>query len=280
MKKAKKYTYAAVLVGAIMILSIYAPEVMSKYYDKLILEKVSTEKIDSFHIAYRYQLSNWERVFIFSNARDNLSSSQRYTTSSLKMENVRIEKLKSEYIPVNSAYALLANKRGSGINELSREEAIRRCLEEMEKLKNMGILPEFSSHDLEKIVFEAELYSVVNIAEAAKNISVWELYSIPENVMGLQFDLDAQTGKIYSFIVRTDVSFRWDNLDVWEIVKNYCHYLGIDENEAEEYTKDDMTERTPYFKKYILKEASEKEGEIFLTIGFNPGNNSFFIRIP
>jgi len=277
-RMANKNLSAAVIVCAVMALSVYAPAVVSEHSDKLFFGKLHTKKIEHSRSGYHYNLSHWERLFIFSNARENLAAKGRYVASSLKMEILRIERRTA---PAISAYALFANEKGAGNNELSREDATKACWEEITKLKSLGVLPDFPIN--EKIsAWDAKLYSIMNIAEANKNISVWEIYRVPEgkadNDLELQFELDAQTKKVYSFNVPVKQSFAWNELDFEKIMKNYCDYLEA--GQAEEYTKGDMTERTPYFKKYTFKKQHESKEEIFITMGFNPGSNSFFLRIP
>lgn len=270
MRVKKAYVRAGVLAAVFLLGCVFAPPVLSAYYDKDIIGIVETRMLPEGNAAYRYQLSNRERAYIFSRARENLSASQRYNSQSLITEALRVEAAGSYSGNESSPYVLLINERGSGSDEYTEDEIRKVCEAEAVKLKSLLELPDFS-YDVN--ASGAVLFSVVNASDPAMNIAVWELSS--DKSGGWQFEVDAQTGRIYDFSVALKEETDWESFDTEAIAASFCKYLELPEPEP--YKRDDMLERTPYYSKFLVRLL---EDEMIITIGLNPENNNFFIRIP
>ena len=86
--------------------------------------------------------------------------------------------------------------------------------------------------------------------------------------------VDADTGKIYEFYVRTQLT--WNDINPDELISKWSEYLGL--GEPKEYEAvNPLSETTPYFKKYSF--TGMEEGNTIVTIGFFEGINELFLKI-
>ena len=87
--------------------------------------------------------------------------------------------------------------------------------------------------------------------------------------------VDADTGKMYEFYVRTDIT-SWTMVDADSIVSAWAEYMGLGELREYENTNP-LSENTPYFKKYSF-EGMEEDNTV-VTIGFYEGINELYLKI-
>ena len=86
--------------------------------------------------------------------------------------------------------------------------------------------------------------------------------------------IDADTGKIYEFYVRTEE--KWAEIDPDCLVTSWSGYLGL--TGCEEYEDPNpLLETTPYYRKY--KFPGMNDGTIVVTVGFYEGINELFLKI-
>ena len=87
--------------------------------------------------------------------------------------------------------------------------------------------------------------------------------------------MDADTGKIYEFYVRTEIN-SWSEVDPDNIIRLWAEYMGLDE--PVEYTNTNpLAETTPYFKKYSF--AGMEANSTVVTVGFYEGIKELFLKI-
>ena len=87
--------------------------------------------------------------------------------------------------------------------------------------------------------------------------------------------VDADTGKIYEFYVRTELT-SWKEIDADGIIRAWAGYMGLEE--PVEYTNTNpLAETTPYFKKYSF--TGMEANSTIVTVGFYEGINELFLKI-
>ena len=144
----------------------------------------------------------------------------------------------------------------------------------------MKIVPD-SVKALSQRSYTAVMYSAIDIPEPRNNVLVWKISlksgkqnADRENRL-LDAYVDADTGKIYEFYVRTQIT-SWEDIDADYIISTWAEYMGLDEPQEYEGANP-LSETTPYFKKYTF--AGMEEGRTVVTVGFYEGNNELFLKI-
>ena len=112
------------------------------------------------------------------------------------------------------------------------------------------------------------------------NVAVWKL-SLSNSQKNADKDnrlidayIDADSGKIYEFYVRTPLA--WEDIDPDGIVEKWSGYMGISEPVPYD-SVNPLLETTPYFKKYTFPGIGE--GNTVVTVGFYEGINELFLKI-
>ena len=268
MKKIIDYTVIILIIGSVMILSILAPSILSKFTDAKILNTVNTEENDALSGGYRYKLSPNERLYILSNALNSRTPRLSNYAASIR------EKMLIDNESLLESYTYIMNYRGPAENELTKEEVIEACNRELALLSDLGIIPfcKFIYDDN----YEVNLYSAADMLEPGKSVSVWQITCLGYSgrCSLIEAYIDAETGKIYSFSLRSEQTN--ENFEADKIIDVWCEYLQLGVPEA--VTEDDsLMERTPHYKKYFINGTGDNK--TIVTAGFYSGVNEFFIRI-
>ena len=87
--------------------------------------------------------------------------------------------------------------------------------------------------------------------------------------------VDADTGKVYEFYARTEIS-SWEAVDADGIAAAWAEYMGL-ETPSEYENANPLSENTPYFKKYCF--AGMEDDSTVVTIGFYEGINEIYLKI-
>lgn len=262
---------AALIAG----LAIWGPEALAKYRDKGILNEIKTEETETGTAGYRYSLSSNEKLYILSkclNSQIQPESEQNAMT--------RTDSMNLDYQKLTGNYAMVVNRKDFAGKEISEDTGIDLCNQGIQKLKDLEILPD-SVNELTERSYSAVMYSAIDVPEPRNNVLVWKISlnsgkqnSNKDNCL-LDAYVDADTGKMYEFYVRTDIS-RWEDIDADAIVETWAEYMGL--SQPEEYEgSNPLSETTPYFKKYTF--AGMEEGNTIVTIGFYEGINELFLKI-
>lgn len=274
MKHWIKYSILAFVVVLLLCFSIWGPEKLSNYRDKYTMNKISVEELENAGEGYRYELTGNEKLYILSMCLkyQELPETEQSKNNRLANENVMYEELAG-------SYAFIINKKGPTEKEIKEAQVYEVCNEEMDKLKDLDILPDCIKA-IEKTAYEVQLYSAIDILDPRNNIPVWKvsLYTSQQNADKsnrlLDAYIDAQTGKIYEFYVRIDET--WEELEPEKIVKIWSDYLGL-KGMTKDTSDNPLLETTPYFERYCF--PGMKNGQTTVTIGFYEGINELFLKI-
>lgn len=250
----------------IMILSIWGPEVLERYRDHIILNKIHTQAVDTAEKGYRYTLNRNEKLYILSEALNTQVLSGN-------------ENMEAEYQELSGTYAFVVNHKGPSEKEITDEQIYETCSNGFKALAELGILPD-TIKAVEKEGYNAVLYTAIDVLEPRNNVAVWKIslsnsqkISNKENRL-IDAYIDADDGKIYEFYART--SLDWADIDPDAVIKKWSDYMGLS-NPVPYEAENPLMETTPYFKKYVYSGSGEET--TIVTIGFYEGINELFIKI-
>ena len=121
--------------------------------------------------------------------------------------------------------------------------------------------------------------SAIDVLEPRNNLSVWKI-SLSTDVRNadksnrfLDIYLDADTGKIYEFYVRTGL--QWEDINTDAMIGRYAEYLELTGLEKYE-DQNPLLETTPYFAKYTFP---GEEDSTTVTIGYYEGIRELFLKV-
>lgn len=262
----------AVLIAGLAVLG---PEALAKYRDNNILNQIQTQDVETETEVYRYSLSGNEKLFILSKCLNNQILPESEQSAMTKEENVNLD-----YQELTGTYALVVNRKDSSGQEIAENQGIELCSRAVDELKKLGIIPESVKSVSEK-AYTAIRYSAIDVPEPRNIVLVWKI-SLDTGIQTadrtnrlLDAYIDADTGKVYEFYVRTNVS-SWKDIDPDGIIAAWAEYMGLEEPREYEGTNP-LSETTPYFKKYVFT-GMEEENTI-VTVGFYEGINELFLKI-
>ncbi|MCM1058498.1 MAG: hypothetical protein NC517_12985 [Firmicutes bacterium] len=262
---------AALIAG----LAVLGPEALAEYRDNTILNQIRTQDVETETEGYRYSLSGNEKLFILSKCLNNQILPESEQSAMTREENVNLG-----YQELTGTYALVVNRKDSSGQEIAESQGVELCGAAVEELKELGVIPESVKSVSEK-AYTAVLYSAIDVPEPRNNVLVWKI-SLDTGIQTadrtnrlLDAYLDADTGKLYEFYVRTNLS-SWEDIDPDEIIAVWAEYMGLDEPREYEGTNP-LSETTPYFKKYVFT-GMEEENTV-VTVGFYEGINELFLKI-
>lgn len=262
------------LTIVILILAIWGPEKLAGYKDAKTLNQVTVETVENASEGYRYTLSNNEKVYILAKCLNNqvLPESEISSLTRVASEDVSYDKL-------TGTYAFVVNRSGPTDGEIKEDEIFEVCNQGLDKLKELEIIPD-TVKDVSSYAYSAVLYSAIDVLEPRNNLSVWKvsLSTSQQNANKanrlLDAYIDADTGKIYEFYVRTEQS--WSDIDADELIEKWSEYIGLTGGEAYEDVNP-LLETTPYYKKY--KFPGMDDSNTLVTVGFYDGINELFLKI-
>ena len=261
-----------VLTVLAVILSVWGPEALATYTDRGILNQIKTQEEETGGEGYRYQLSSNEKLYILSRC---LNAQTLPETE----QSARTRETDSAYRELTGTYAFVVNHNGPSGKEITDEQIYETANREFSILKEAGILPE-EIREIRAQAYEATLYSAIDVPEPRNNVAVWKL-SLTGSLQNANKEnrlidayIDADSGKIYEFYVRTPLA--WEDIDPDGIVEKWSGYMGISEPVPYE-SVNPLLETTPYFRKYTFPGIGE--GNTVVTVGFYDGINELFLKI-
>lgn len=274
MKKKKLSLLLIPLVGIIVGLAIWGPEALAEYRDRGILNQIYTQEAETGTEGYRYSLSANEKLYILSKCLNNQILPESDQNAITKTDSMNLD-----YQELTGNYAFVVNRNNSANEETSEIIGIDLCNQAITDLKKLGILPE-SVKSLSENSYSAVQYSAIDVPEPRNNVLVWKIdldtgkqNANKENRL-LDAYVDADTGKIYEFYVRTELT--WEDINPDKIIQAWSEYMGLDTPQEYEGTNP-LSETTPYFKKYSF--SGMEEGNTTVTIGFFEGINELFLKV-
>lgn len=260
------------LAAVIVWLAVWGPEKLTKYRDGKIVNQIQEQETELGTEGYRYALSGNEKLYILSQCLNH-----QITPESDQNAMTRTD---LDYQNLTGTYAFVANRTDSSGQEIPERKGIDLCSEGIRTLKELGILPQ-EVRELTESSYSAALYSAIDVPEPRNNVLVWKI-SLSTTVRNankenriLDAYVDADTGKIYQFYVRTEIS-SWADVDADNIVSAWAEYVGLLEPQEYENTNP-LSENTPYFKKYTF--AGMEEDNTIVTIGFYEGINELYLKV-
>lgn len=263
---------AAIITG----LAVWGPEALARYRDNGILDKLQTQEAETSTEGYRYALSSNEKLYILSKCLNNQIQPESEQNAMTRTE----ETVNLDYQDLTGTYAMVVNRKDSNGQEISASTGVELCNQGVQELKELGILPE-SVRELNERTYSAVMYSAIDVPEPRNNVLVWKIsldtgkQTANRSNRLLDAYVDADTGKVYEFYVRTEIS-SWNEVDPDAMIRTWAKYMDL--GEPEEYqSTNPLWETTPYFKKYSF--AGMEEGSTVVTIGFYDGINELFLKI-
>lgn len=259
---------------ALMIVgfAVWGPEAMAQYRDREILNRIQSQETESGMEGYRFSLSSNDKIYILSECLNNqiLPESDQNAMTRGEMD----------YSGLTGTYALVVNRQGYEEQETAENAGIDLCNQGIRELKELGILPR-EIRELTAASYSEVLYSAIDVPEPRNNVLVWKISlntgkqnANKENRL-LDAYVDADTGKIYEFYVRTEISTWWE-IDADSIVSTWAEYMELGEPKELENVNP-LSENTPYFKKYVF-EGTDRRSTV-VTIGFYEGINELYLKI-
>lgn len=273
----KKTIHTAALLGAAFLvaaLSVWGPEKLAEYRDSQVLGKLHSEIVEEAREGYRYAMSSNEKLYLLSACLSSRGMSENGLDSGTQETGAE-----EEYQVSSGSYAFVVNHRGPTGQEITAEQIYETCNEGIEDLKVMGILPD-SVREISERDYDAVLYSAIDVPEPRNNVSVWKV-SLSEDRKNtdkknrlIDAYIDADSGKIYEFYVRTEQT--WEEIDPDELLKAWQNYMGL--GAAEEYESENpLLETTSWFQKYVFDGMDG--GKTIVTVGFYEGINELFLKV-
>lgn len=274
MKKNRKRLLLAAGALAVFLFAMWGPEMLAKYRDKTVFYQITTETVENQSQGYRYLLTENEKIYLLSKCLNS-------QTLPASEQSVRANEGEEEfaYEEVGGNYAFVRNRNTAEKTEQRSAEIFELCNEQIEKLQELGVIPE-SVQPVSEDSYTAQLYSAIDVTEPRNNVSVWKISFSPDtkNVSKsnrlMDAYLDDETGKIYEFYLRSEKN--WEDMEPETMVEAWSGYLGLTGMEAYE-TENPLSETTPDYEKYRF--PGMENGGTVVTIGCYDGIHELFLKI-
>ncbi len=260
----------------ILLAAVLGPEQIARYKDRSMLNEITKEETGDLSQGYRYTLSSNEKLYLLSEclSRQVLPESEMSAVT-------RVEKEDGDkgYEGLMGSYAFVTNRQGPTGREIADEEIFSICNQEIETLKELGVLSE-EVQEVEPSSYSAVLYSAIDVLEPQNNMAVWRvsLSTSQQNADKanrlIDAYIDADSGRIYSFYVRTERL--WSQMDPDAVLDAWGGYLGLTGREVYE-SENPLLEAASDFAKYRFPGMDERSTVV--TIGFYEGINELFIKL-
>ena len=273
--KVKNLAVVAVTV-LILLAAVLGPEQMARYKDHGILNQITQEETEGLSQGYRYTLSSNEKLYLLSECLSRQVLPESELSAVTRAET---DKSAQGYEGLMGTYAFVTNRQGPSDKEIADEEIFSICNQELETLKELGVLSE-RVKEVDPSSYTAVLYSAIDVLEPQNNMAVWRvsLSTSQQNADKanrlIDAYIDADSGKIYSFYARTDSL--WTQMEPDQIMDAWGGYLGLTGREPYD-SENPLMETTSDFVKYRFPGMEERS--TIVTIGFYEGINEVFIKL-
>lgn len=273
MNNRKNYLIGCVAAVVVIAAALWGPEWISDRRDGRTLNHITAEKAEGAE-GYRYRMNSNQKLYLLGRCL----SSQALPESELSALT-RVEADTGNYGDTTGTYAFVENHQKPGESEIPESEVYENCNREIGILKEKGILPA-EVKEITEDAYDAVICSAIDVLEPRNNLSVWKI-SLSTKIQNadrrnrfLDIYMDADTGKIYEFYVRTGQE--WENIDPEKMMAQYADYLEL--TGLEKYDdQNPLLETTPYFEKYTF--PGEEEGNTVVTVGYYEGIRELFLKV-
>lgn len=262
---------AVIVVG----MAIVGPEELAEYQDQGILNNANVQEVETNTEDYRYALSSNEKLYILSKCLNSQILPESEQSAMTREENLNLD-----YQELAGSYALVVNRKDSKGQEVQESQGISLCDQALGELQELGIFPS-SVKRLGERDYTAVMYSAIDVSASRNNVLVWKISMTTGKQTAnrsnrlLDAYVDADTGKMYEFYVRTNIT-RWEDVDADAIIETWAEYMGLEKPQEYEGTNP-LSESTSYFKKYTF--SGIEGGSTIVTVGFYEGINELFLKI-
>lgn len=260
--------------AAVLIFAIWGPESIAGYSDKRVLNQITVEPIENESEGYRYSMNSNEKLYLLSKCLNN-----RVLPESDFSAMTRVDDINIDFEELAGTYAFVQNYQEPSDKELTESEIYEVCNRELEKLHELGVIPE-SVREVSAAAYTAVLYSAIDVLEPRNNVAVWKV-SLSTDIQNadkanrlIDAYIDADTGKIYEFYVRTEG--KWDEMKPGTMVQAWSDYIGLYNLEPCEAINP-LTETTTNVQKYTVPGGDNED--TIVTMGFYEGINELFLKI-
>lgn len=274
MRKIMIHLFGLLLALLVLGIAVWGPERFTNYKDKALLNSITVEAVEEENEGYRYTMSNNEKLYILAKCLNNQILPESELSAKTKVDVGGME-----YEELTGTYAFVVNYQGPSGKEITDEEIYEICNREIATLKECGILSE-TVKEVKASAYNAVLYSAIDVLEPRNNLSVWKVslstsqQNADKSNRILDAYIDADTGKIYEFYVRTEQV--WGDIEPDEIMEKWSTYMGLS-GQQEYEDANPLLENTPYYKKYRFPGIDEQSTVV--TIGFYEGINELYLKI-
>ena len=231
MNRWKSCSLGIAVAVAVILAALWGPEWIAARRDEKLLNSITTEAVEGAE-GYRYRMSDNQKLYLLGRCL----SSQTLPESELRFLT-RVDSETGSYGEMTGTYAFVENRQQPGEGQIQEEAVYEACNREIQILKEQGILPG-EVKEVSEDSYEAVICSAIDVLEPRNNLSVWKI-SLSTDVRNadksnrfLDIYLDADTGKIYEFYVRTGQ--QWEDIDTDAMIDRYAEYLelaGLEKNE-------------------------------------------------
>lgn len=269
-----KWNVFLLIVAAVVVtgVSLWGPELLAGYRDGQLLNQVQEKAAEDLGEGYRYTMSSSEKLFLLAKCLNSQSQPESDRNATIYQNNLN-------YGDLAGTYAFVVNKQGPSEQEITEENIFAVCNTQLEELEALGIVPD-AVKEVTAEAYDAVLYSAIDVLEPRNHISVWKvsLSTTKKNAdksgRVLDMYIDAETGKIYEFYVRTRTT--WDEMNQEQVIHSWAEYMELPTPEVYE-SENPLLENTPYFAKYRFGEDIDT-GTV-VTLGFYEGINELYLKV-
>lgn len=273
MNKRKNYFIGFAVAVVVILAALWGPEWIADRRDGKLLNSITTEAVEGGE-GYRYRMSSNQKLYLLGRCL----SSQTLPESELR-SLTRVDNETGNYGEVTGTYAFVENRQQPGEGQIQEVAVYEACNREIEALKEKGILPR-EVKEVSESSYEAVICSAIDVLEPRNNLAVWKI-SLSTDVQNadksnrfLDIYMDADTGKIYEFYVRTGQE--WENIDPEAMIIQYADYLELSGLQSYE-DLNPLLETTPYFEKFTF--PGDEDSSMAVTIGYYEGIRELFLKV-
>lgn len=274
MNKWKNYIIGFAVAVVVILAALWGPEWIADRWDAKLLNSIKTEETESAE-GYRYRMSSNQKLYLLGRCL----SSQQLPESELR-SLTRVDNDTERYGEMTGSYAFVENRQHPAEGQIQKETVFEACNREIGVLKERGSLPQ-NVREVSEDSYEAVICSAIDVLEPRNNLSVWKI-SLSTDVQNadksnrfLDIYMDADTGKIYEFYVRTGQE--WEDIDPEAMITEYADYLELTGLQNYE-DPNPLLETTPYFEKFTFP-GEEDGSSMTVTIGYYEGIRELFVKV-
>lgn len=198
MKTILKYTAMITVTLLLSYLCFVLPPGLSAYKDLKTVGQVNLETLEETNVVLKKHMTMLEKI--------NLLQGQDIDSNGILL------------------------KQGK---ELTEEKAIKACIEETAKLKELGILGDSDfGIDFDKDYSSTQINFYISTADPSKSVIIWNVIFVKDNNF-IIISLDDETSKIIGFVTSYKSVFQAEDGDYEQIIKGLGSYLGLEVTDME-----------------------------------------------